>query len=214
MHRWIFSLLLLASACSSGTNGTTLIVYSPHGKELLTEFEKRFEAENTISLSWALTELGERSEVIDLLRRGYQASRETGLAYDGAWILGMLARLSDDSVEQTWALAEGEALLQTGSVSHNHLHFYQIAIDVALHRQNWTEAERYANALTAYTHAEPLPWSNFYSARGQALAAFGQGHREPALLAELKALYQEARRIGLHSALPALHSALHTTLSD
>ena len=53
MHRWIFSLLLLASACSSGTNGTTLIVYSPHGKELLTEFEKRFEAENpAVDVRW------------------------------------------------------------------------------------------------------------------------------------------------------------------
>src|SRR5687767_8703675 len=47
MRRWICLLLLLAAGCSGETGGkSTLIVYSPHGKELLTEFEKRFEAQN------------------------------------------------------------------------------------------------------------------------------------------------------------------------
>ena len=42
------------AGCSSGTNGAvTLIIYSPHGKELLTELEKRFEAQNpTIDVRW------------------------------------------------------------------------------------------------------------------------------------------------------------------
>ena len=49
MRRSIFFLLLLCLAgCASGggNDKVTLIVYSPHGKELLTEFEKRFEAAN------------------------------------------------------------------------------------------------------------------------------------------------------------------------
>jgi iron(III) transport system substrate-binding protein len=37
--------LLLLTSCSGTSGKTTLIVYSPHGKELLTEFEKRFEAQ-------------------------------------------------------------------------------------------------------------------------------------------------------------------------
>ena len=54
MHRWIFVLLLLACGCSSGTDGAvTLIVYSPHGKELLTEFENRFQEKNPdIDVRW------------------------------------------------------------------------------------------------------------------------------------------------------------------
>jgi len=42
MRAWIVALVLL-TACSSDPR-TTLVVYSPHGKELLGEFEKRFEA--------------------------------------------------------------------------------------------------------------------------------------------------------------------------
>lgn len=47
-----FAFVLFLAACSS--NGkTTLIIYSPHGKELLTEFEKRFEAQNAmIDVRW------------------------------------------------------------------------------------------------------------------------------------------------------------------
>src|SRR5262245_18628266 len=53
MRHSILILLLILSACSGGGGQTTLIVYSPHGKELLTEFEKRFEAQNpTIDVRW------------------------------------------------------------------------------------------------------------------------------------------------------------------
>ena len=54
MRQWILAVFVLLCACSSGTDGkTTLIVYSPHGKELLGEFEKRFEAQNpTIDVRW------------------------------------------------------------------------------------------------------------------------------------------------------------------
>ena len=168
----------------------------------------RFEAENAIHLSLALNELGKRSEAQSLIRQGYQASRETGLAYAGAWVLGMLAWLSDDSGEQNWALTEGETLLRAGSVSHSHLHFYQIAIDVALSRQDWPEAERYASALEAYTQTEPLPWSDFFIARGRVLAVHGKGQCEPQLLSRIKILCQEAEHSGLQSALPALQAAL------
>ena len=45
--------LLLLTACSGPAGKTTLIVYSPHGKELLTEFEKRFEAQYaSIDVRW------------------------------------------------------------------------------------------------------------------------------------------------------------------
>ena len=48
MRNLILIAVALLTSCSSSPGKTTLIVYSPHGKELLTEFEKRFEAQNPI----------------------------------------------------------------------------------------------------------------------------------------------------------------------
>ena len=39
-------LFLIIAGCSSN-NKTKLVVYSPHGKEMLSEFEKQFEAIHT-----------------------------------------------------------------------------------------------------------------------------------------------------------------------
>jgi iron(III) transport system substrate-binding protein len=55
MRIWTVILLLLLAGCSSSTDAgkVTLMIYSPHGKELLTEFEKRFEAQNSnIDVRW------------------------------------------------------------------------------------------------------------------------------------------------------------------
>src|SRR5678815_2064731 len=57
MRTSIIALFVVAvlAGCSSSSDGgkVTLMVYSPHGKELLTEFEKRFEAQNAnIDVRW------------------------------------------------------------------------------------------------------------------------------------------------------------------
>jgi iron(III) transport system substrate-binding protein len=54
MRQWIVLLLLLAAGCSDGAGDkVTLIIYSPHGKELLGEFEKRFESQNpNVDVRW------------------------------------------------------------------------------------------------------------------------------------------------------------------
>ena len=54
VQRWFTLLFLILCGCSSGAPGKiTLIVYSPHGKELLGDFEKRFEAQNpNIDVRW------------------------------------------------------------------------------------------------------------------------------------------------------------------
>ena len=105
-------------------------------------------------------------------------------------------------------LAEGEALLRQASVSHNFFWFYRDAIEASLADGKWDEADRYAKALEDYTHAEPLPWCDFFVARGRALAEFGRGRRDPKSLAELRGLREEAERVALRAALPALDRAL------
>lgn len=54
MRTTLLILALLLTGCSHADPGkTTLIVYSPHGKELLTEYETRFEAANPdIDVRW------------------------------------------------------------------------------------------------------------------------------------------------------------------
>ena len=72
----------------------------------------------------------------------------------------------------------------------------------------WDEVDRYAQALEDYTRPEPLPRSDFFIARGRALAAHGRGNRDHAIMAELQHLHDEAESIGLKFVLPALETAL------
>ena len=71
-------------------------------------------------------------------------------------------------------------------------------------------AERFADVLADYTAAEKLPWSDFFIARGRALAAFGRGERGAALATEMSRLHDEAERAGFIPQLDALDAALTT----
>ena len=63
-------------------------------------------------------------------------------------------------------------------------------------------------ALEDFTGAEPLPSSNFFIARARALAVYGRGIRDDAVIQELRRLYDEAKRAGQMTDLPALEAAL------
>ena len=86
--------------------------------------------------------------------------------------------------------------------------------DPVLHAGHLDRAEdagaprAYLAAAQDYTRPEPLPWCDFFIARGRALAVFGRGERNPEILAELQRLRDEAERVGLKTALPALDEAL------
>lgn len=129
-------------------------------------------------------------------------SRETGPAFLGPFALGALALASADPTVRQAALAEGEALLRAGAVSHNHFLFRRDAIDACLISGDWEGAERSAAALEDYTRSEPLPFSDFYIARARALAAHGAHRSNPELLAaELDRLCEDGERLGLRVAL-------------
>ena len=115
----------------------------------------------------------------------------------GAWSAG-----HDHGRRQTrvrWALREGEKILARGCVFHNYFWFYRDAIEVSLETEAWDAVEHYASALEHFTKAEPVPWTNFFVARGRALANYGRGMRDRATLRELQHLRDEADRAGFKS---------------
>ena len=121
-------------------------------------------------------------------------SREAGLNFTAPRVMGLITLLAETPNERRRALEEGEALLRAGAVGHNHLWFYRDAMEAALRAKDWDGAERFAAALEDYTRAEPLPWSDFFIAQARLRAALGRGQRDPALMARLDQLWDEARR--------------------
>jgi len=168
-----------------------------------------------LALAWTAIVLGAKgrqSEARELLMEAASITREVGRAFNAGRIFGALAWvMAGDAAVREAALDEGEAALREGSVSHNYFWFYRFAIDALLSANDWGRVERYAAALEEYTRDEPLGWTDFYIARGRALAAFGRGKRDDATVKEVQRLRDEADRVGLESALPALEDALSTT---
>jgi class 3 adenylate cyclase/tetratricopeptide (TPR) repeat protein len=169
---------------------------------------RRFVAEGLGFLAGVEAARGRRSVAAELAREALAISRETGMAFLGPGLLGWLALFTNEPEERQAALAEGEALLAAGSVSHNYFFFYQAAIEAALAASDWAAAERYAGALEDYTRPEPLPWADFIIACGRALAAWGRGERDAVAAERLCTLRDEATRAGLCHALAAIDAAL------
>ncbi|MDF2810390.1 MAG: hypothetical protein K0S56_1421 [Microvirga sp.] len=169
---------------------------------------RRFEADGMVARAAILALAGRRSEALQLTQRGVDAARETGIQFLGPDLLGQLAILTEDDALRRRSLAEGEELLRAGSVGHNHLRFHRHAIEASLNARSWQEAEHYAQALENYTRPEPLPWAHFWIAWGRALAMHGRDRRSTATIDNVKRLLEEAERIGMRPAIPALQRAL------
>jgi tetratricopeptide (TPR) repeat protein len=168
----------------------------------------RFEAQNLTWLARIEYEEGRRPEALELLEQALEIGRDTGMAFTGPRILSAIALVTEDPERRRSALEEGEAILRSGAVSHNHFWFNREAIEASLNIGDWESVERYAVALEDFTRPEPLPWCDFFIARGRALAAWGRGRRDAEALAELGRLREEAERAGFMTALPALAAAL------
>ena len=172
---------------------------------------RRFEAQGLLYEGKLDLVEGRGDKAIKNLDVAVEMSESVGHGFAGPRIMSTLARCKDEPKAKIDALEEGERLLEAGCVGHNHLFYYPDAIDVSFEIGDWDGVERYSLALETYTEAEPLPWSNFFIARGQALAAWGRGQRGPEAKAEIQRLYREARRVNLSGALPALEETLKTT---
>jgi len=143
------------------------------------------------------------TETISILKKS-----ESGMTFKGPVMLGIIAFATNDADERRESLGKAESMLSEDSVGHNHLDFYEDAMEGSLRMAQWDEVDRYAQALEDYTRPEPMPRSEFFIARGRALAAHGRGNRDQASMAELQRLHDEAESIGLKFVLPALETAL------
>ena len=164
-----------------------------------------------LALLWkaiALQGNGRQTEAREVLMQAASITRDAGRAFNAGRIFGALALVAGDIAAREGALDEGETALREGSVGHNYFWFYRFAMDALLNVGDWERVEAYAAAFEDYTRAEPLPWTEFFIARGRTLAAFGQGNRDEATIRELQRLRDEADRTGFKAALPALEEAL------
>jgi tetratricopeptide (TPR) repeat protein len=168
----------------------------------------RFEAQNLIFLARVLLAEKRRLEAVELIREAWKISRETSVGFSGPRVLSTLALATEDPAERRQALEEGEWLLDANAIRYNHLCFCRDAIDVSLGVGDWGAVHRYATALEDYTRAESLPWADLFIARGRALATFRRGAGDDGTIRALGQLRDEARRVGLHAAVPALDAAL------
>ena len=169
-----------------------------------------FEANALAHLGSIAVQEGRPAEANELAQKATDILRESesGMRFWGPYALGTLALATDDPERCRLSLEEGEKLLHGNCPGPNYFWFYRDAMEVCLQTKAWDDVERYAMALEDYTSAEPLPWSNFYIARGRALAAFGRGKCDGATRQELQCLHDEAERVGLKVAIPALGEAL------
>ena len=145
---------------------------------------------------------------LELIHRAAVITREFGTTLNGGRVFGALALTADTRQLRDSALAEGQAALHDGAISHNYIWFYRFAMETMIETRQWSRVEDYASALERYTRGEPLRWANFFIDRGRALAALGQGHNDAALRTELQRVAVEAKFLNLRIALPAIEAAL------
>jgi DNA-binding SARP family transcriptional activator/predicted negative regulator of RcsB-dependent stress response len=168
----------------------------------------RFYGDCLVAIGEAQVLQGKLDEGIETIERAYRSSMESVPTHYAAFILGVLARVTPDAQRRQEAITEGKRILDSGSLSHNHLHYYQNMIDVCLMQQDAAGARQNVAALAEYTQAEPLAWSDFYIARGTLLANVLQNGVIDEQRVEAKRLLDIAQQAGLFCGTEALHALL------
>lgn len=168
----------------------------------------RFEAIALCYLGNARAHLGSRTEGEAEIEQACAISLDKAVSSSGPWVLSVLALNTPNPDRQAWALDKGEQILAQDCISHNYLFFYQNAMEASLERGDWEAVERYAEKLSDYTQDKPLPWSDFFIARGRALASHGQGLDNLETRNDLQQLRDQGDAAGLNIALPALDAVL------
>lgn len=167
----------------------------------------RFEAQNRVFRALLALRAGQREQAQALAREALAFTRSAAMGFIGPTACGVLAQTTTDAAERRQVLAEGEALLAAGSISHNHFDFRACAIEASLESGDFTAVDRHCEALARYTAAEPLVWSTLAVERGRLLARRGRGEHGPELDRALRALREQTAQRHFNVWLPALDAA-------
>ena len=119
---------------------------------------RRFEAELMALQGHAIGELGGTADAQVLLQRASALALEVARTYCGPWCLGVQALHTPNVERARELLAQGEALLAAGCVSHNHLEFRRVAMEFcAAARRFPRDAPARARRSRAYTRRSRSP---------------------------------------------------------
>ncbi|MEX0733757.1 MAG: BTAD domain-containing putative transcriptional regulator [Steroidobacteraceae bacterium] len=152
---------------------------------------RRFEAELMALQGHALGELGGSADAQVLLRQATNLALEVARTYCGPWCLGIQALHTPNVERARELLAQGEAFLAQGCVSHNHLEFRRLAMEFNLRHGDYRETRRHAAALRVYTREESLPWSDLVVRRAEWLSDQAEDPARDDLASRREALLRE-----------------------
>ena len=155
---------------------------------------RRFEGELRVLLAMLALRRDGREAAHVLADDALAFCRTHAMDFFGPVALGLCARLRDDAGERQRLNDEAIAQLEAGAIGHCHIEFAALAIEGAIERAAWDEAEQHCRRLAQYTRDEALPLSDFIIRRARALAARAHGEQNGVTIAELAA---EARSAGL-----------------
>ena len=149
---------------------------------------RRFEAELMALQGHAIGELGGIADAQVLLQHAAALALEVARTYCGPWCLAVQALHMANEVRARELLAQGEAMLAAGCVSHNHIEFRRLAMEFNLRHGDLAQARRHAAALRDYTKDESLAWSELIIGRAEYLADRAENPARPDLGARREAL--------------------------
>ncbi|MFN0116505.1 MAG: hypothetical protein ACKVPY_17685, partial [Paracoccaceae bacterium] len=160
---------------------------------------RRFMAENLAFLGEGRRIAGDLAGARAALEEALAISRQTGMGYIGAMILGYLALATPDEPERRAALiAEGEALVRAHSLPHNAMILYASAIECALEDGAPGEVRRLSEALRAAFAEEPIPFAEYVLTAAALRLRVGEGERGEGLRRALREAAARGREMGFN----------------
>ncbi|SVE08094.1 uncharacterized protein METZ01_LOCUS460948, partial [marine metagenome] len=130
---------------------------------------QRMEVYTVYELARREMALGDISAARQNLDEAIKMGHATGIGFHGPRLYGLRARLAENDDERHQWLNWGEDLLREGANAHNFLWFHRDAIDACLAVKEMKQVRYHSSALGEFVMADPLPWAEFFVARGRAL---------------------------------------------
>jgi tetratricopeptide (TPR) repeat protein len=171
---------------------------------------RRFEMQTSPSKAANAFKRGSAPEALALFRKALEGIDDASVQFYGPFIFGGLSRAIEQADERANWLAKGEAVLRRGCVGHCHFYFHRDAIEAKLLARDRAGVLRHADALEAYTEAEPLPLVTLFIERGRALAPALAGPPDAQLRHALGRIAAVMHEVGLTPFLPQVEAALAT----